>query len=443
LCLLAGLLSGCAGVDPRPAFVDVQKRVAERTGQSPSWVRTAAEAAEVDRALQALLQGELTIESALRIALVNNRALQGTFEELGVSQADFAQSTLIANPAATALARFPHAGPAGTNLELGLIEDVMSLFTQPLRKKIGAAELEETKLRVGHEVLTLAADVKVAYFSLLARQQLVERLREAAQVDAAAAEFAEKQHAAGTLSALDLAAHRATFNQSKVAVAIEETRVRSDRERLDRLLGLWGPATRWAVSARLPDLPAEDPPLAGLESRAMAQRLDLGAARARVDLVGRALALKRGTRYLPVGLDLGVATEKDPDGAWLTGPALSLQLPVFDTGKPAIARLLAQHRQAQRRLEALAIDARSEVREAWTLMQSARDLCSYYREVLLPERAEILDLTLKEHNMMLKGAYELLQAKQSEVATQRAYLDAWKDYWIARTELERALGGSL
>jgi outer membrane protein TolC len=29
------------------------------------------------------------------------------------------------------------------------------------------------------------------------------------------------------------------------------------------------------------------------------------------------------------------------------------------------------------------------------------------------------------------------------VETEKAYLDAWRGYWIARARLERALGGSL
>ena len=70
-------------------------------------------------------------------------------------------------------------------------------------------------------------------------------------------------------------------------------------------------------------------------------------------------------------------------------------------------------------------------------------MARYYGQVLLPQRVEILDLTLTQHNMMLKGAYDLLLAKQSEVSAERAYVEAWRDYWIARTQLERAVGGRL
>jgi cobalt-zinc-cadmium efflux system outer membrane protein len=102
----------------------------------------------------------------------------------------------------------------------------------------------------------------------------------------------------------------------------------------------------------------------------------------------------------------------------------------------------AEYRQLQRRFEAQAIDIRSEVREARARLLAQRNLAKYYK-VLLSERMRILELTLHQYNGMLKGPYDLLLAKQNEVTTEQAYVEAWRDYWIARAELERALGGRL
>jgi cobalt-zinc-cadmium efflux system outer membrane protein len=175
----------------------------------------------------------------------------------------------------------------------------------------------------------------------------------------------------------------------------------------------------------------------------VSQRLDLDAARWGVNLVGRALALKNKTRYFPIGVQIGIQREQDTEGQRVVGPSLELLLPIFDTGKAQVARLQAEYQRAQRQLEALAVNARSEVREARDSMIAARDLAAYYRAVLLPQRVAILDQTQRHYNMMLKGAYDLLLAKQAEAQTERAYIDAWRDYWIARTELERAVGGRL
>ena len=96
-----------------------------------------------------------------------------------------------------------------------------------------------------------------------------------------------------------------------------------------------------------------------------------------LDLIGQSLALRTKTRYVPAEIKIGVNTEKETDGSRLTGPTLDLELPIFNQGQGEIAKLTAQYRQAQRELEAMAINIRSEVREARDQMVAARDLTSY------------------------------------------------------------------
>jgi cobalt-zinc-cadmium efflux system outer membrane protein len=438
----ATLLGGCASVNPRPAFDDVRTAVGERSRLDPEWSRTSAETSAAEQVVAELLAAPLTVDAAVKIALLNNATLQATFEEVGISQADLAQAARVENPEISGFVRFPSEG-SGRNIEFSLVQNVFDIFLQPLRKKVAAAELEQTKLRVANEVLALAGEVKEAFFTLQARQQLVARLILIRDLTETAADFAKKQHEAGTINDLELESRTVIHRESKVEVALAEAEVRADRERLNRLLGLWGPRTVWSTADPLPEIPEAEMPLAGLERLAVANRQDLEAARWGVDLVGRALALRRKTRFFPIGIHLGVNTEKDVGGDRVTGPELALQLPIFDTGKASIARLEAEHRRAQRQLEALAVKARSEVREERDRMLAARDLSLYYGRVLLPQRVRILDLTLRHYNAMFKGAYDLLLAKQAEVETEKAYLDSWRGYWVARARLERALGRSL
>jgi cobalt-zinc-cadmium efflux system outer membrane protein len=441
LAVCAGITAGCASANPRPSFVDVQKNVADRGGVQPTWVRQ-DERASVEAKVRELLKDELSAGRAVEIALLNNPSLQATFEDIGVSQADLAQASRIANPELSGLWRRSDS-ESGTNTEFAVVQDVFDILMQPLRKKAARAELEQTKLRVSAEVLELASEVRAAHLTLQARQQLVKRLRLVLDITQTAADFARRQWEAGTIGQLELESQTALHRQSKVEVTLLEAEVRADRERLNRLLGLWGPDTAWRVADQLPEIPKQEAPMDGLESLAVSRRYDLQAARWGVDAVGRALSLKKGTRFFPVGIHVGVNTEKELSGTRLTGPELVLQFPIFDLGGASIARLEAEHRRAQRQLEALAVNARSEVREARDRMLTARELALYYGEVLLPQRALILDLTMRHYNMMLKGVYDLLLAKKEEVEAEKAHVEAWRDYWIARAELELAVGGTL
>ena len=438
---IALFASGCA--TPKASLDRVQATVAERTGKRVHWNRGGGEDAEIEQAVQRLLRHELTAERAVQIAFLNNRDLQARFEEIGIAQADLVQAGLLSNPSLAASFRFPNRPPSGTNIEYSVAQNLLELLVLPLRKRVAAAQLAQTETHVADEVLKLAAEVKTAFYTVQAREQLLDRLTTISETSQTAVEFARRLHDAGNPSDLELPNQQGSYEQSHLEVAQAELQVRRDRERLNRLLGLWGPNTNWTMSDHLPELPAHEGSLQHLESRAITQRLDLQAARIRLDVIGQSLALRTKTRYIPAEIKIGVDTERETDGQRVTGPTLDLELPIFNQGQGEIAKLTAQYRQALREVEAMAVNIRSAVREARDQLVAARDLTSYIGKRLLPTQQQALNLTLEQSNFMLKGAYDLLLAKQNEVAAERSYIEAWRDYWIARTELERAVGGSL
>ena len=438
---VALFLAGCA--TPTASFDGVQSTVSERTGKRVHWNRGGPEDAQIEQSVQAILRRELTAGRAVQVALLNNRELQARFEEIGIAQADLIQAGLVTNPNFAASFRFPNRAPSGTDIEYSIAQNFLELLVMPLRKRVAAAQVAEAETRAADAVLKLAGEVKVAFYTAQARQQLLDRLRVISETNEVAAEFTKRLHDAGNTSDLELTNQQGSYEQSRLEVAQTELQVRRDRERLNRLLGVWGADTNWKMSDHLPELPGHENSLRNLESRAIAQRLDLQAARMRLDLIGQSLALRTKTRYLPAEIKLGVDTERETDGQRITGPTLDLELPIFNQGQGEIARLTAQYRQAQRELDAMAVNIRSEVREARDQLIAARDLTSYIGKRLLPTQQKALNLTLEQYNFMLKGAYDLLLAKQNEVAAERSYIEAWRDYWIARAELERAVGGSL
>jgi len=74
---------------------------------------------------------------------------------------------------------------------------------------------------------------------------------------------------------------------------------------------------------------------------------------------------------------------------------------------------------------------------------ATRTVVDRYARVVIPLRQRVVALTLEQYNAMLVGAYQLLQAKQNEVTAYREFIEALRDYWLARADLERATGGSV
>jgi cobalt-zinc-cadmium efflux system outer membrane protein len=267
--------------------------------------------------------------------------------------------------------------------------------------------------------------------------------RTVVQATEAAVDIAIRQHDAGTLKTLDLANQQGFHDQAKLDMTRTDIQIVADRERLNRLMGLWGADTTWKLPGRLPELSAAEFPLERLESLAVSQRLDLAAARQETQVIAHALSLTRRYRYFYV-FDVGVDTEHDvADDVNFTGPNVTIELPIFDQRQAEIARLESLLRQSQQRLFSLAIDIRSEVREVRNRLLTARNMVKYYHEVILPLRQRIVDESQLYYNGMLIGVYELLLAKQNQINAGREYIETLRDYWIAESDLDRAVGGRL
>ena len=118
-----------------------------------------------------------------------------------------------------------------------------------------------------------------------------------------------------------------------------------------------------------------------------------------------------------------------------------MPIPIFDRGGAPKARARAILRQAQQRLAALTVTARSEARAAQERVLEARARMTYMRDVVIPRRDRILKLTQLEYNAMLRGVFQLIQARQNLADAQREAIIATRDYWVTRTELETALLG--
>jgi cobalt-zinc-cadmium efflux system outer membrane protein len=438
LALAALATSGCAVVSKQAAFSDVQTTIAGRVDQRVEWDPDTDVDAAISDVVRGLLGQELTADTAIQVALLNNRDLQATFEELGIARADLVQAGLLRNPVFLAERRF-----AGQAAELDLMQELVTLVTIPLRKRIAGAAFEAAKLRVSQAILDLAAETRSAFYRLQGTEQMVAMRRQVAESVGASADLAERMYAAGNITDLNRRMEQRLEHEARLELTVVEEDVVQQRERLNALMGLWGAETTWSVVPRLPDLPPNETPLQGLESVAAAQRFDLAAVRQDIITSAEALGLTKALRWLPAA-SLGFHYEHEPDGGVSSiGPSIEVALPVFDWGQAAVPRERALLRQKQQRYIALAVEIRSRVRAAYSRMRTARDRAEFYRQTVLPLHVEILKQAQLQYNAMILGPIQLLQQKQAEIDAGRASIEAQRDYWVARTELEHALGGRI
>lgn len=434
-CVLA--LCGCATVQPRQGFEEVRTLVEDRMEQRIHWRTGGAEDQEVDRAIAALLAIPLHAEAAVQIALLNNRHLQATFEELNIAQADLVAAGLLRNPIFEAEIRF---ADAGTSAEFSLVQEFLAIFQIPLRERIAAAAFAGAQAAVASTVLDLAGAVRESFYDYQAALQLIEMRQTVMAATEAALDLAQRMHDAGNITDRQFALERAQHEQAKLALAATEMLAAAGREQLNALMGVWGADTMWSAAARLPELPEDDGELDTIERAAIENSLDLAIRQREIEGLGERLGLERTFGLVPE-LETGVTSEREHDGEWGVGPAVSLPLPIFNQGQPAVAVAAARLEQAQQQYYARAVEVRALARAARLRVLTARQRAIYYRDVILPLRQEIVEATQLEYNAMLIGAFELLQAKQAQIAAGAEYIESLRDYWIARTRLDQIRAG--
>ena len=166
--LLAGvavILGGCAtfsadggvGTAQTIAYTELNKDVVKITDDAAA----GSAKARVDQ----LLKKPLTADSAVQIALLNNRGLQAAFNELGIAEAQMVAASLPPNP------RFAISSRTGTGfleIERQVVGSLFALATLPARADIARDRFQNAQLRAAEAVLKLAADTRKQYYRSVA-----------------------------------------------------------------------------------------------------------------------------------------------------------------------------------------------------------------------------------------------------------------------------------
>lgn len=438
LLLAVSVLGGCASLSSDGGLADVSKTTKDRIGFGLVGERNdsdaQANAAEVTR----LLSSPLTSDTAVQIALLNNRGLRASLSELGVSEAEFVQAGRLRNPSFS-FSRLR--GADEVEIERTVMFDLIGLLTIPLRSSIERGRFEQAKLTAASEAVRLARETRRAYFTAVAAAQTEMFMKQVVTSAEAGAELAQELAKVGNWSKLNKAREQAYYAEATTQYARARHANTAAREQLVRLLGLWGANVEFKIPERLPDLPQKPNEPSALETLAMEQRLDIQIAKRDVDATARSMGLTNATGFVNV-LDAGYINKSTTGKPRENGYEISLELPIFDWGGARRARAKATYMLAVHRTADTAVRARSEVREAYSAYRTTYDVAKHYRDEVVPLRKQISEEVLLRYNGMLASVFELLADARDQVTSVNGSIEAQRDFWIAETDLQAAVNGS-
>ncbi len=444
--LVGGLLvSACKTLSPDAGMDTVSDIAGDALKADVQAIRTPEQAAAAHAKVETLLRRPLTARAAVQIALLNNRGLQAAYNALGIAEAAMVEASLPPSPTFS-LQRI--SGSVEIEIERRIVGDILALATLPARTEIAGDRFRQAQLHAAEATLRAAAETRRAYYRSVAAREMAGFLEQAAATAKTADELSKRLGESGAMNKLDQAREQVLYAEISAQLAKARQQAAGERERLVRALGLSGGDLAFRLPGSLPALPARPRSEPSVEMQAVARRLDLQIGRIELEALAKSFGLTQATRFLNL-LELsgvGKTTLDKPGGTRIVdrGFEAQLQIPLFDFGATRVREAEETYMQAVNRLAEMAVNARSQAREAYQAYRSSYDIAAHYRNEVLPLRKTISDEMVLRYNAMMVDVFALLTEARQRVVSTTSGVEAERDFWLAGVDLDAAiLGGGM
>jgi outer membrane protein TolC len=450
--LAVALLAGCATY--RPAPLDEQT---VREGLQPP-VRIAT--TELEHPLLPPLAVDvadgLSPDEAAVLAVLGNAELRASRTRHGVAGAELIAAGILPNPQLTVTADYPLHDDTGatTATGLGLSLELNALLTRGQDRSAAQAQLESVDLDLAWQEWQVAQEARLQTCrrAFLVRQLALARDEEEAlrtnlrKLD----EAADAHLVTETVRSATIDAYR-TARSTRLQI---EARCDDARHEFNRVLGE-APDRVIEVQARgVPLLAAADSALAaGLAARIDSlhsvpgdsllavfegRRLDLAAFRLGYESQEHGLHAAVLRQFPRVGI--GINRLVDTSDVHTLGPALTLDLPIFDRNQGEVRIARATREQLRAEYVARVFAARADVADLLQQMSHVRDQL-VNAEQALPELSRLVDVYAGALRVGQVDAMLYFDARTRRFATQLEALALRADLAELSVGLETVTGG--
>lgn len=441
--LLAG---GCttAYSAKEAGFADASLRSGEATGKQTVWIQNQEQAAQVRARVKALMARKtIDAETAVQVALLNNRGLQAAYADLGESAADAWQTQLSVLPRLSV--EVSGIGAPGLEayrvLEGAIAANILALATYDRNMKLADNRFRQAQLKAALATISLAAQTRQAWINAVAASESLAYLNEAKATADSASELASKIGEAGSMAKADQAREHVFYAELSGEVAKARLAARLAREDLVRLMGLSGSDIAFQIPNRLPSLPKSLIKRDDIEAEAIRKRMDLQVARLELQATAQSYKLEDATRFV-TDIELIGTWEKERDreddgivSDLSRTAALELTIPIFDSGQARLRKGELAYMRAANQLAELAVTIRSQARSAYLAYRSNHEIARHYQNSVLPLRKVIEEQSLLTYNGMISSTFELISDTRERINATRLAVAAKRDFWLAEANL--------
>ena len=384
----------------------------------------------------------MSLDDAITYAVTYNPTLQAQLENLGVAQTDMHQAGLYSNPETDLAVRKSEKSP-GHNVEFEMLTNISDLWQVPLRRHAAEYEYNAMYHSVIAHVLDTIRSAKTAYFDCLFAQEdtkIVHNMFEEAK-ELRDRIYLRYEH--GYSNDLDL--HFADTTVDSWEIELHKAQLLRDNAfiQLKNILGL---PTQTKHKIRLTEPFAIDTVTIPEDHDTLLEQANMYRPEIR-ELEQRVNQYESQKRFEQANVfphvAFGASFEQELSGEHLRGPALSLEIPLFDSNQAQISRAEFLKRRTQKELQSMRTGIDSEIATSYNHLQELRHSLAIYRDRTLnsiQQGLEYADYYTQQKRLTVPT---LIQTRLTLYETHRKYLATIRDAWHTIAHLERATGTQL
>lgn len=440
-----------AYTEPKAGFANVSTLTANAIGKRTAFAQTQSENAALKKQTHAMAHRKtISADTAVQIALLNNKGLQASYANVGLSAADAWQELTPENPVVSIGLLGIAAPELGAYRAIeGLIRsNILDATTRKQRLAIADANFRQAQLSAVNDTLTLANQTRQAWINAVAAFETASYLKRAKATSEAGSELARKLGETGALNKAGQAREHAFNAELAGQLARARLNAAKAKEDLTRLMGLWGTEVNYYVPDALPALPRSVGPVTNIEGKALRNRVDLRVAKLGLEAQAKAFGLTDQTRIVSdleiVGgaeLEREVGDAGDIEKSVTPQVELEFAIPIYDTGLARMRKAELMYLQAANVLAEKAVNIRSEARIAETSYHASYKIARHYRDVLVPLRKTVEEEGLLSYNGMITNTFELLTDVREKLSASLEAANAKREFYMAQADLNSAIYG--
>ena len=389
----------------------------------------------------------LTLERALQLARANNPDLLAARQEAEIARGRLVKARYWNqfNPEIEGGAAQRQFDGGGTDAQRsgGVALEIEVAGQRGKRIEEAQRNLDRVNTEIADTERLILAQVKEAFYRTLYLDRRLKLFHDVENLNLRLRDASAERFRSGEVPKLEANLAVVRYSESRKDTLAAERDYRNALRELERLLGR-DPIGTVEPAGDLSVHPVKIPVETLLEI-ASRHRPDLQARDADIKRLDAQTGLTKRLIVPNLTLRGGYDEETESRGSRdrIVGGRISIPLPVFDRRQAELTALAGQRAQATYNRSGTALTVQAEVRDAYRGYEAAAEAVRVFEADAVSRIAENFRFVETAYR---EGKIDLLQlvvVQNDLVSAQFSYLDSLRDYWLARSALERAAGQPL